>query len=287
MRVSIACTVLLFAACQATAPRAHESSMVEANAKHEQAKAAAAVASIVDPVALSLAHAAIAAVDHRRRVALENVANADVPGWKRRIAVLRGHCEFTVAGQTFQMPTVFDVVRDHRQGAMQVTQRSLDLAIDGDGFFAVVAPDGSTGYTRAGTLQINADGKLVTSEGWTIVPEITVPSDVLELAIDPTGVVCCRTAGCPDTSTRLGQLTLSRFLNAPGLRSSGALLAGSEAAGNPITQAPGQSGLGLLKQGCIERSNVQLANELLELQAIERQATAIGRVLAPYGITNP
>lgn len=287
MRVSIASAVLLFAACQTTAPGREEPSAVEAIANREPATTAVAIANVTDTVALSLAHAAVAAVEHRRRVALENVANADVPGWKRRIAVLRGHCEFTVADQTFQMPTVFDVVRDHQQGALKVTQRVLDLAIEGDGFFAVVCPDGSTGYTRNGALQVNADGKLVTAEGMTILPEITVPSDALELAIDPTGVVCCRTAGSPDTSTQLGQLTLSRFLNAPGLRSSGALLAGSEAAGNPITQSPGRSGLGLLKQGCLECSNVQLATELLELQAIERQATAIGRVLAPYGIANP
>lgn len=287
MRESIPTFLLLFAACQSTTPRVDEPVAVDATAKRERATTAAAIANVADPVALSLAHAAIAATDHRRRVALENLANADVPGWKRRTAVLRGHCDFTVDGQTFQMPTVFDVVRDHQQGALQVTQRALDLAIDGDGLFAVVTADGSIGYTRNGTLQVNADGKLVTADGLTVLPEITLPSDVLELAIDPVGVVACRTAGSPDTATRLGQLTLSRFVNAPGLRCNGSLLAGSEAAGNPITGAPGTAGLGYLKQGCLERGNVQLANELLELQAIERQATALARVLAPYGIGAP
>ena len=260
---------------------------MDAVASSAPAAAVAAIANIVDPVALSLAHAAEAAIEHRRRVVLENLANVDVPGWKRRIASVRGHSGFTVGGQTFQMPTVFEVVRDHQQGPLVVTQRALDVAIDGDGFLRVTAADGTNGYTRNGTLLINADGKLVTAEGLVVVPEITVPSDMLDLAIDPEGRITCRTAGSPDTSTLLGQWTLSRFVNAPGLRCSVGLLAASDASGAPITGTPGSNGLVVLKQGCLERSNVQLANELLELQAIERQAVAFGWALAPYGIGAP
>lgn len=288
MRTTFVCVAVLSAACQVTPSR--EVVAVEATASRADvagATAAGSPAVVVDPVVLALAHAAIAATSHRRRVVLENLANADVFGWKRRTAVLHGHSAFTVAGQTFQVPTVFDAVRDHQQGAIQVTQRALDVAIDGDGFFGVSAPDGNWGYTRCGVLHIDADGKLVTADGLRLLPEITVPNDLLDVGIAPDGQVSCRTAGSPDSTTLLGQLTLSRFVNAPGLRCNGSLLAASEASGSPMTGKPGTAGLGVLKQGCLERSNVQVANELLELQAIERQAQALARALAPYGISMP
>lgn len=240
-----------------------------------------------DPEAVSLAKAALAAIEHRRRVVLANLANVDVPGWKRGVAGLRGHVAFAGSDGMLSVPTVFEVVRDHAQGAVHPTGRSLDLAIDGDGFFAFMQRDGSIGYTRNGALNINADGKLVTSEGRVLLPEITVPADLLELNIAPDGVVCGRTAGNPDCTTTFGQLTLSRFVNAPGLRAAHDGFATTEAAGPPITQAPGLQGAGTLRQGCLERSNVQLANELLELQTIERRREALAKALEPYGLLTP
>lgn len=156
-------------------------------------------------------------------------------------------------------------------GTLEGTERTLDVAIDGDGFFAVTLPDGNVGYTRDGNFQVNADGKLVTGSGNTLLPDITFPNDVLEVSIDPEGRVSVRTAGSPDTSTLLGQLTLSRFINPSGLLAVGAnVMRPTEASGAPITGNPGATGLGTLKAGFLERSNVQIVNELVNLIVAQR-----------------
>lgn len=156
-------------------------------------------------------------------------------------------------------------------GTLEITDRNLDVAIDGEGFFSVTLPDGSIGYTRDGNFQVNADGKLVTGGGNTLQPEITMPNDTLEIAIDPEGRVSVRTAGSPDTSTLVGQLTLSRFVNPSGMLAVGAnVLRPTEASGAPLTNTPGTAGVGTLKQGFIERSNVQIVNELVNLIVAQR-----------------
>jgi hypothetical protein len=124
-------------------------------------------------------------------------------------------------------------------GTLEITERDLDVAIDGEGFFAVTLPDGSTGYTRDGGFHLNADGKLVTGGGNVVLPEITVPSDTLEISIDPEGRVSGRTAGSPDTSTSFGQLTIHRFVNPSGMLAVGAnVLRPTPASGAPITGHP-------------------------------------------------
>lgn len=156
-------------------------------------------------------------------------------------------------------------------GTMEITQRNLDVAIDGEGFFAVTLPDGSTGYTRDGNFQTNSDGKLVSGSGNVLLPEITMPTDTLEIAIDPEGRVNVRTAGSPDTSTLVGQINLHRFVNPSGMLAVGAnVMRPTEASGAPITGTPGATGLGLLKQGFIERSNVEIVNELVNLIVAQR-----------------
>jgi len=156
-------------------------------------------------------------------------------------------------------------------GTLEITERSLDIAIDGEGFFSVTLPDGQTGYTRDGNFHLNADGKLVTGAGNVLVPEINVPSDTLEISIDPEGRVSGRTAGSPDTSTQFGQLNIHRFVNPSGMLAAGSnIMRVTEASGAPTTGTPGSSGLGLLKQGFIERSNVQIVNELVNLIVAQR-----------------
>lgn len=156
-------------------------------------------------------------------------------------------------------------------GTLEITERNLDIAIDGEGFFGVLLPDGSTGYTRDGGFQLNADGKIVSGNGNILIPEITVPSDTLEISIDPEGRVSGRTAGSPDTATSFGQLTIHRFVNPSGMLAVGAnVVRPTEASGAPITSTPGSSGLGLLKQGFVERSNVQIVNELVNLIVAQR-----------------
>ena len=156
-------------------------------------------------------------------------------------------------------------------GTLEGTERSLDVAIDGDGFFAVQLADGSTGYTRDGNFHLNAEGKLVTGTGNVLLPEITVSNDLLEISIDASGRVTGRTAGSPDTSTQFGELQLHRFINPSGMLAVGAnVMRPTEASGQPTTGAPGDQGLGTLKQGFLERSNVQIVNELVNLIVAQR-----------------
>jgi flagellar basal-body rod protein FlgG len=156
-------------------------------------------------------------------------------------------------------------------GTLEITDRNLDLAIDGEGFFSVLLPDGSTGYTRDGGFQLNADGKIVNGSGHILLPEITLPGDLLEINIDTEGRVTGRTAGNADTSSQFGQLTIHRFLNPSGMLAVGGnVVHQTEASGAPTTGNPGQNGLGSLKQGFIERSNVQIVNELVNLIVAQR-----------------
>jgi len=156
-------------------------------------------------------------------------------------------------------------------GTLEGTDRPLDVAIDGDGFFQVQMPDGSFAYTRDGNFQVNAVGKLVTGNGNVLVPEITLPQDVMEVSIDPEGRVNVRTAGSPETTTQLGQLQMHRSVNPSGMLAVGSnTLRPTEASGQPITANPGQNGIGSLRSGFLERSNVQIVNELVNLIVAQR-----------------
>lgn len=156
-------------------------------------------------------------------------------------------------------------------GTLEITERQLDVAIDGDGFFSVITSNGDTGYSRDGGFHVNRDGKLVSGQGYVLTPEITIPSDALEISIDPNGRVSGRTAGSPDTSTSFGDITIHRFINPSGLLADGSnVLRQTDASGPPTTGTPGDNGLGLLKQGFVERSNVQIVNELVNLIVAQR-----------------
>jgi flagellar basal-body rod protein FlgG len=156
-------------------------------------------------------------------------------------------------------------------GTLEGTNRQLDVAIDGDGFFQVQLPDGSEAYTRDGHLQVNAQGRLVTSAGYVLQPEITLPQDVLDVSIGPDGQVTGRQAGSPNATQIFGQMNLYRFINPSGLLSHGGnVLTETSASGNPTQATPGEQGLGTLRQNFIERSNVEIVNELVNLIVAQR-----------------
>jgi flagellar basal-body rod protein FlgG len=272
-------------------PRAErEAASVTANLRAEAAEASAsrpAQAVLDDAVGIELMRAAVDLYAQRRRVALENLANVETVGWKRRM--VRASTQNIVGpdGESYSLPVAVAVDPVFSGAPLELTGRNLDLAIDGEGYFAVVLADGRTGFTRAGVLQLDADGKLRDHEGRVLLPEITVPSDTLEIAIDPEGRVSCRTAGSPDTSTLLGQLMLHRFVNPAGMRNEGSAWLPCDASGQPTTGHPGANGLGLLKQGFRERSNVRLADELMQLQALDRQHLALLEVLRRSGMVVP
>ena len=240
-----------------------------------------------DASARSMLTAAIAVHEHQRRVAIENLANVDTCGFKRRVAVTSTQPITAADGQVHLAPTVLGSTPVIQVGALETTGRTLDVAIDGEGFFAVQHLDGSTRYTRDGRFGLNADSKLVTMSGQVLLPEITFPQDTLDTTIAPDGSVTVRTAGSPDCTCLLGKLTLHRFVNPVALRPEGNLLAPNEGSGQPITNSPGTTGLGLLRHRCLERSTVQTGQELQALRTAEQHLQSLHEALAQCGMDWP
>ncbi len=160
-------------------------------------------------------------------------------------------------------------VKIYSQGELQTTSNSLDIAIGGDGFLQVVMPNGEIKYTRDGALQINANGQLVTTSGYSIEPSISVPLDATSISIEKDGGV-----NVTDSSGSLsvvGNIQLARFPNPSGLSSEGDnLLAENEASGTPTTGTPGENGFGTIQSGFLEKSNVQMVTELVNLITAQR-----------------
>lgn len=153
-------------------------------------------------------------------------------------------------------------------GELVNTGKSTDIAITGDGFLQVSMPDGTTKYTRDGALQKGPDGQLVTTTGYPIEPAISIPADATGVTIAPDGGVNVTTAS--GTST-VGNIQLARFANPAGLSSEGNnLLAETEASGTATTGTPGENGFGAIQAGFLEKSNVQMVTELVNLITAQR-----------------
>lgn len=160
--------------------------------------------------------------------------------------------------------------RQFSTGDLQQTGNPLDLAIDGDGFFQIQHPDGSTVYTRDGALKIAADGRIVTSEGYPLLPEITIPEDATSVAVGSDGSVQVLQVGS-DVPTDVGQIELARFINPSGLEAIGRnLLMQTAASGEPLTDIPTQNGLGAVDQGYLEMSNVKVVDEMVNMIVAQR-----------------
>lgn len=160
-------------------------------------------------------------------------------------------------------------VRVYTGGELQSTERPLDIAISGEGFLQVSMPNGDLRYTRDGSLQINADGELVTSTGYRIEPAISIPTDVASIDIGKDGSVnIMDSAG---TQSVVGTIELARFPNPSGLSAEGEnLLAETEASGTATTGTAGDSGFGIIQSGFLEKSNVQMITELVNLITAQR-----------------
>jgi flagellar basal-body rod protein FlgG len=160
------------------------------------------------------------------------------------------------------------VLRLHTQGATEQTGRPLDVAIDGDGFFQVERPDGTTAYTRDGTFTLSDTGALVTNGGYRIQPNVTVPTDAQGVTVSPAGIVTATNSG---RTIELGRIELARFVNPSGLESLGEnLYAETAASGQPVTGAPQDPGFGRLLQGQLESSNVEIVQEMTDMIAAQR-----------------
>jgi flagellar basal-body rod protein FlgG len=156
------------------------------------------------------------------------------------------------------------------QGAIQNTARSLDVAIEGQGFFEVLTPEGSQAYTRDGSFNLDATGQLVTANGYIIQPAITIPEQTLSITIGQDGTVSALVSG--NTSpTQVGTIQLTNFINPAGLQPMGQnLFTETAASGSPTTGNPGSDGLGNLRQNSLESSNVNVVEELVSMIQAQR-----------------
>ncbi|GAA8000813.1 flagellar basal-body rod protein FlgG [Helicobacter pylori] len=156
------------------------------------------------------------------------------------------------------------------QGSPKETENNLDVAIMGKGFFQVQLPDGTTAYTRSGNFKLDEQGNLVTSEGYLLIPQITLPEDTTQVNIGVDGTVSV-TQGLQTTSNVIGQITLANFVNPAGLHSMGDnLFSITNASGDAIVGNPDSQGLGKLRQGFLELSNVRLVEEMTDLITAQR-----------------
>jgi len=161
-------------------------------------------------------------------------------------------------------------VRNFGTGDLQQSGNPFDMAIEGDGFFQVQRPDGSTAYTRDGTFKLSADGSIVTSDGYFMLPEVSIPEDAVSVSIGRDGTLEVLQFG-QDTPSQIGQVELARFVNPAGLSAIGHnLLVETSASGDPITDVSGQSGLGEINQGYVEMSNVNVVDEMVNMIVAQR-----------------
>lgn len=156
------------------------------------------------------------------------------------------------------------------QGSLSSTGGDLDVAIDGYGFLEVTLPSGASAYTRDGGLKRSADGQVVTSDGYPLVPDITLPDDARSIAINAAGEVYAYFTNQVQPQL-LGQITLAGFTNEKGLEAMGSnLFLETSASGPPLVAAPGENGLGTLRQGYLEESSVDAVREITELIKAQR-----------------
>jgi flagellar basal-body rod protein FlgG len=214
-----------------------------------------------------------------------NLANVGTSGFKRARAVFEDLIYQTLrqpgaqSSQQTQLPSGLQIgtgvrpvatERIFTQGNLQQTGNSLDLAIQGKGFFQVLMPDGTTAYTRDGQFQTDAQGQLVTSSGFPVQPAVTIPSNAQSITIGRDGTVSVAQAG-QATPTQVGALQLATFVNPTGLQSAGEnLYTETASSGTASLGAPGTSGAGLLNQGYTETSNVNVVEELVSMIQTQR-----------------
>lgn len=224
-----------------------------------------------------------------------NMANVSTNGFKRASAVFEDlmyqNLRQVGAADTEQnnLPTGLQVglgvrtvatSRQFSQGSLQQSGNQLDIAVNGQGFLQVALPDGTTGYTRDGSLQVDSQGRLVTSSGLAIAGDITVPAEAQSVTIGSDGVVTAKVPGNAQPQ-QLGNIELATFINPAGLEPRGQnLYTETVASGNPVTGAPGTAGMGTLMQGYVETSNVNVVQELVTMIQTQRAYELNSKVIS-------
>lgn len=243
--------------------------------------------------ALSIASTGMAAQQLSVDAIANNLANVSTVGFKKSTWEFQDlmYQTLKIAGtptETGTLPVGFQigsgvrpvtVHRIFRQGDFQQTENPLDLAIEGKGLFQVTLPDSSVAYTRAGSFKVNNEGSIVTAEGYPLLPGLSFPSDTLTVTVSPEGVVSVVTGGGA-TPVEVGTIELARFTNPSGLNSLGKnLFQATPASGEPVTGAPGQEGFGTIQQGSLEASNVNIAEEMVNMIIAQRAYEVNSKVI--------
>lgn len=235
---------------------------------------------------LNIASTGMAAQQLNVEVISNNIANMNTTGYKRQRAEFqdllyqdqrRVGTNSSDAGTTVPSGIQLGLgvktaatYRINEQGALQLTDNEFDLAIRGEGFFQVLLPSNETAYTRAGSFQLRQDGTIVTPDGYTVQPGITIPAETLSVTINESGQVFAQIDG-QIAEQNVGQLQLATFQNPAGLENIGNnLLLETQASGAAATGVPGAAGFGQLQQGFVEASNVDPVQEITSLITAQR-----------------
>ncbi|MEW5790354.1 flagellar basal-body rod protein FlgG [Thermithiobacillus tepidarius DSM 3134] len=234
---------------------------------------------------LWIAKTGLDAQQHQMDVISNNLANVNTTGFKRARAVFEDllyqnvrqagsqSSQQTMLPSGLQMGTGVRTVateKIHTQGNLTQTGNSLDLAINGNGFFQVLMPDGTLAYSRDGSFQIDSQGQLVTASGYPVQPAITLPANVLSVSVGTDGTVSVTQPGTA-APVQVGSLQLATFVNPAGLQSIGDnLYQETGASGAPATNQPGTNGTGVINQGYLETSNVNVVEEMVNMITTQR-----------------
>lgn len=246
--------------------------------------------------ALKIAATGMAAQQMRVDVTANNIANMSTTGYNPRRAEfadlhyqqLRGPGAITaLTGEILPAGVQLGlgvrpaaISMEVRQGTLRQTGGELDLAIEGAGYFEIALPSGESAYTRDGSFKLTGDGLVVTSDGYPLVPQITVPEDARELVVNADGTVYARFEGQVDLQ-QIGTIELATFINEKGLEAIGAnLFRETAASGTPLAGEPGIEGRGTLRQGYLEASAVDVVSEITELIEAQRGYELNSRVMA-------
>lgn|SRR5690606_9416825 len=223
-----------------------------------------------------------------------NLANVSTNGFKRSRAVFEDLLYQTLrqpgaqSTQTTQVPSGLTLgtgtrpvstERIYTQGSLQKTENPLDMAVNGPGFFQIQMPDGTLAYTRDGAFQKDNTGQVVTSSGYPLSPAITVPQNATSVSISRDGVVSVTLSGTT-APTQIGTVQLATFINVGGLQSVGEnLFIETASSGTPTPNTPGLNGTGLINQGYVETSNVNVAEELVTMIQAQRAYEVNSKVI--------
>jgi flagellar basal-body rod protein FlgG len=244
---------------------------------------------------LNVAATGMAAQETQLDTIANNLANANTYGYKRQDARFedllyqndRGasqNADGTVAPTGTQVGTgvrVTATTRSSSQGSLDQTGNPLDLAIQGHGFFAVTNTDGTIAYTRSGSFQLDAQGRITTANGLPLEPPITVPTNATSITIAADGTVSVVQPGATTAPNRVGQIQLTTFPNPAGLQAEGQnLMTATAASGEAMTGTAGAEGRGTLLQGALEQSNVDVVNEMVALIRAQRAYEINSKVIS-------